>query len=189
MIQNFSAYKAYLASVTDKKPYIFTECSKNLIIEVQNRKPNERSLVIELPISSLYIDETIERPEDSLYQRIISYLLTRKLLEAFPELGFDLILTKLISSNNPQELLKSLAQTIKEEYNLDIYINFYITEGISNALQRAINNYLSDPLIHSRIYTIYNDLITYRKSDGTILDIKPESLNNIKLNPKKNNFN
>lgn len=189
MIQNFSAYKAYLASVTDKKPYIFTECSKNLIIEVQNRKPNEGSLVIELPISSLYIDETIERPEDSLYQRIISYLLTRKLLEALPELGFDLILTKLISSNNPQELLKSLAQTIKEEYNLDIYINFYITEGISNALQRAINNYLSDQLIHSRIYTIYNDLITYRKSDGTILDIKPESLNNIKINPKKNNFN
>lgn len=189
MIQSFAAYKAFMESTTNQESYIFTECSKNLITEVQHRKPNEQSVVVELPISALYIDEKITNPEDSLYQRIISYLLTRRLLEAFPELGFDLVLAKIISSNNPQELLKNLIQSIKDEYDLDVCVNFYITEGISNALQRAINDYLSDSSLHSRIYTVYNDLSTYRKSDGTLLDIKPQSLNNIKTTPKKNSFN
>lgn len=189
MIQNFAAYKAFMESATNQESYIFTECSQNLITEVKNRKPNEQSIIIDLPINDLYIDETIDNKEKQLYQRIVSFILAREILEIFSELDFDLILASLISANNPPAFLKGLMKRIKDEYNLDIYINFYITDGISNALQRAINDYLSDQSFYSRIYTVYNDLITYRKSDGTLLDIKPQSLNNIKTKPKKNSFN
>lgn len=189
MILNFNAYKAFIEATNNQKSYIFTDCSKNLINDVINRNLNKDSITINLPISELYIDDTIDTKEQQLYQRIIAFLITREILEIFLELDYDLILSSLISSKDPKALLSSLIQRIKDDSNLNININFFITEGISNALQRAINDYMSDELpFHSRIYTVYNDLITYRKSDGTLLDTQIYSLNNIKVNSKKNSF-
>ncbi len=189
MILNFNAYKAFIEATNSQKSYIFTDCSKNLINDVINRNLNKDSITINLPISELYIDDTIDTKEQQLYQRIIAFLITREILEIFLELDYDLILAGLISSKDTKALLSSLIQKIKDASNLNININFFITEGISNALQRAINDYMSDELpFHSRIYTVYNDLITYRKSDGTLLDTQIYSLNNIKVNSKKNSF-
>lgn len=189
MILNFNAYKAFIEATNNQKSYIFTDCSKNLINDVINRNLNKDSITINLPISELYIDDTIDTKEQKLYQRIIAFLITREILEIFLELDYDLILASLINSKDPKALLSSLIQKIKDASNLNININFFITEGISNALQRAINDYMSDELpFHSRIYTVYNDLITYRKSDGTLLDTQIYSLNNIKVNSKKNSF-
>lgn len=68
-------------------------------------------------------------------------------------------------------LFTKLALKLKSLKNIDIYINFYITKGIPFILQRAVNDYINDSLPFSgRIYTVFSDLITYRKSNGTIIE-------------------
>lgn len=68
-------------------------------------------------------------------------------------------------------LFTKLALKLKSLKNIDICINFYITKGIPFILQRAINDYINDSLPFSgRIYTVFSDLITYRKSNGTIIE-------------------
>ncbi len=68
------------------------------------------------------------------------------------------------------DLFTSLILKLKYVNSIDVFINFYITDGANTVMQRAINDYIDENLPFSvRIFTVYSDLTTYRQSDGKVI--------------------
>ncbi len=88
------------------------------------------------------------------------------------------------------DLFTSLILKLKYIKSIDVFINFYITDGANTVMQRAINDYIDENLpFPVRIFTVYSNLTTYRQSNGKVINNSEKliySAENITSLPKTN---